>query len=54
MDNAYIIWAANDRVLMKRLQVPVALAAGLYEHLTDEELNDHYNDITAERARRAG
>lgn len=36
-----------------RLQVPVALAAGQYERLTDEELEDHYNDIAAERQRRA-
>jgi hypothetical protein len=35
-----------------RLQVPVALAAGRYEQLTDEELEEHYFDIRAEVRRR--
>jgi hypothetical protein len=34
------------------LQVPLALALGLYEKLTDEELDEHYYDIRAERERR--
>lgn len=35
-----------------KLQVPLMVAMGLYEKLTDEELNDHYADIRAECARR--
>lgn len=34
------------------LRVPLALATGKYEDLTEEELNDHYIDIQAEICRR--
>lgn len=34
------------------LQVPLNLALGLYEKLSEKELNEHYNDIRAERERR--
>jgi hypothetical protein len=37
---------------LTRLQVPLNLAVGLYELLTDEELIDHYADIRAECKRR--
>lgn len=37
----------------KKLQVPIPLALGKFEYLTEEELNDHANDIAAEQARRA-
>ena len=47
-----VLWAADDRLLAKRLQVPVAIAAGLLERLTEEELLEHYYDIRAEIQRR--
>lgn len=34
------------------LRVPLALALGLYEKLTDKELEEHYYDIKHELARR--
>ena len=34
------------------LRVPLALALGLYEKLTDKELEEHYYDIQHELARR--
>lgn len=40
-------------IIMGRLQVPVALATGQYEKLTDEELDEHAADIEAERTRRS-
>jgi hypothetical protein len=36
----------------RQLQVPIAVALGQYEKLTDEELEDHFNDIQHERSRR--
>ena len=48
-----VVWAVGDRVLVTRLQVPLRLAQGRYEQLTDEELNDHASDINAELARRS-
>lgn len=36
-----------------RVQIPLAIVTGKYEKLTDEELEDHYNDIKAERSRRS-
>jgi hypothetical protein len=38
----------------ERVQVPVAIATGHYEKLTDEELLEHYRDISAEINRRTG
>lgn len=35
------------------LKVPAAIALGLYEKLTDEELTDHAADLAAEQERRA-
>ncbi len=34
------------------LQVPLALACGLYERLSDLQLREAINDLTAERRRR--
>lgn len=45
-------WYVVKESSILRLQVPLALAAGLYEKLTDEELFDHYCDIQAEYIRR--
>lgn len=39
-------------VRVDAIQVPFALAFGVYEDLTDKELNEHYDDIVAEYARR--
>lgn len=36
---------AEGRVSVFRLQVPLALALGLYDDLTDEQLTEHYHDI---------
>jgi Mn-dependent DtxR family transcriptional regulator len=48
----FVLWAVNDRLFIKRLQVPPALAAGLLENLTKEELIEHYHDIRVELQRR--
>ena len=50
--NALVVWATKDFLRAKRLQVPLALATGLYEQLSDEEINDHHEDIHAELRRR--
>lgn len=42
----------EGRISVMRLRVPLAIALGLYEQLTDEQLDDHYHDICAERERR--
>lgn len=39
-------------VRLAAVQVPLALALGRYEALTDEELDEHYHDIRVERSRR--
>ena len=44
---------AQGVVIVGRLQVPPPLATGRYEHLTDEELNEHAADINAELERRS-
>lgn len=41
------------RISVFDLQVPLNLALGLYERLSDEELEEHFNDIKAERDRRS-
>lgn len=40
------------RISVFDLQVPLNLALGLYERLSDEELEEHYQDIKAEKVRR--
>lgn len=42
----------DGRISLFDLQVPLALALGLYEKLTDEELEEHFYDIRAEVRRR--
>lgn len=43
----------SGRISVFDLQVPLNLALGLYERLTDEELEEHFNDIQAELERRS-
>lgn len=35
-----------------KIKVPMALATGKYEELTEDELNDHYYDVCHELTRR--
>lgn len=42
----------EGKISVFHLQVPLALALGHYEKLTDKELEEHYYDIRAERERR--
>lgn len=42
----------NGRIGVFDLRVPLALALGLYERLTDQELEEHYYDIKHEYERR--
>lgn len=41
-------------IALSKVRVPMPLVLGKYELLTNEELNDHMNDILAERSRRIG
>jgi hypothetical protein len=46
-------WLRQERVILEsRLQVPKAVAIGLLETLTDEELEDQVNDLAHEQSRR--
>ncbi len=42
----------SGKISVFAIKVPLALALGLYEKLTDEELIEHYFDIQAEFDRR--
>jgi hypothetical protein len=43
---------ADGKLRVFDLRVPLALALGLYERLTDKELEEHYYDIKHEYERR--
>lgn len=43
---------ANGRIAVFDLRVPLNLALGLYERLSDEELREHIRDLLAEVRRR--
>lgn len=42
----------NGKINVFDLRVPLNLAFGWYEKLSDNELEEHYHDIRAERIRR--
>jgi hypothetical protein len=39
-------------IALSKVRVPMPLVLGKYELLTNQELNDHIDDIQAERSRR--
>jgi hypothetical protein len=43
---------ANGKIAVFDLKVPLVLALGLYERLTDDQLREHIRDLLAEVRRR--
>ena len=43
---------SDGRIAVFDLKVPLVLALGLYERLTDDELKEHIRDLLAEVRRR--
>lgn len=49
-----LLSARPASIALSKLRVPVPLALGKYELLSNRELNEHMDDILAERERRIG
>ncbi len=45
---------ANGRISVFEIKVPLVLALGQYERLTDTEIHEHLTDIVVEIKRRKG